>query len=90
MNFNLSKARGITLDLGFSSFCLDNSVRITLVDCPGHGSLSRSTQYYTILYIVYYSSLVYSFNQSSLVLSRVKDKDCDWRIIYNRHDDISN
>ena len=40
-----SKARGITLDLGFSSFVVDSKmegkgkVRFTLVDCPGHGSL---------------------------------------------------
>ena len=34
-----SKERGITLDLGFSSFCPRDDVRVTLVDCPGHGSL---------------------------------------------------
>ena len=41
-----SKERGITLDLGFSSFQIDSpsqigdeydSVQYTLVDCPGHG-----------------------------------------------------
>ena len=41
-----SKERGITLDLGFSSFQVDsplhisdayNSIQYTLVDCPGHG-----------------------------------------------------
>ena len=42
MNGTNSKARGITLDLGFSSFCLSKDVRITLVDCPGHGSLIKT------------------------------------------------
>ncbi|CAH8433642.1 unnamed protein product [Heterobilharzia americana] len=51
-----SKKRGITLDLGFSSFVVDSSsypflpsirenfskVQFTLVDCPGHGSLIRT------------------------------------------------
>ncbi|GAA55519.1 selenocysteine-specific elongation factor [Clonorchis sinensis] len=51
-----SKKRGITLDLGFSSFTVDltaiplrssfqqgyNQVQFTLVDCPGHGSLIRT------------------------------------------------
>jgi len=47
-----SKARGITLDLGFSSFSLDapekiksegySKVQITLVDCPGHASLIKT------------------------------------------------
>jgi len=41
-----SKERGITLDLGFSSFVVDSpshlqrdfhQVQYTLVDCPGHG-----------------------------------------------------
>jgi hypothetical protein len=41
-----SKERGITLDLGFSSFAVDSpdhlkdkfdKVQYTLVDCPGHG-----------------------------------------------------
>ncbi len=41
-----SKERGITLDLGFSSFAVDSPdhlkdkfgrVQYTLVDCPGHG-----------------------------------------------------
>ena len=41
-----SKERGITLDLGFSSFTTDSAKHIqeeypqtqyTLVDCPGHG-----------------------------------------------------
>ena len=41
-----SKERGITLDLGFSSFCSTSGDHIkeiypqtqyTLVDCPGHG-----------------------------------------------------
>jgi len=36
-----SKERGITLDLGFSSF-IHNETRITLVDCPGHGSLIKT------------------------------------------------
>lgn len=45
-----SKARGITLDLGFSSFVVDSKVegkgkvRFTLVDCPGHGSLFWSSK----------------------------------------------
>lgn len=42
-----SKERGITLDLGFSSFAIDSpdhlkndydTVQYTLVDCPGHGN----------------------------------------------------
>ena len=41
-----SKARGITLDLGFSSFTwktkAGGDVRFTLVDCPGHASLIRT------------------------------------------------
>merc|ERR1719189_2926556 len=46
-----SKERGITLDLGFSSFQIDSpaqigdkydSVQYTLVDCPGHASLIRT------------------------------------------------
>jgi selenocysteine-specific elongation factor len=47
-----SQERGITLDLGFSSFTMDmpehlknehyNQLQITLVDCPGHASLIRT------------------------------------------------
>ncbi|KAJ8370555.1 hypothetical protein SKAU_G00105830 [Synaphobranchus kaupii] len=51
-----SRERGITLDLGFSSFTVDlpehlqeecgdrvyNSLQFTLVDCPGHASLIRT------------------------------------------------
>ena len=49
-----SKERGITLDLGFSSFVMDvpahlvaqgsehEQMQITLVDCPGHASLIRT------------------------------------------------
>ena len=51
-----SKERGITLDLGFSSFCVpvpshlrstddataEGYVQFTLVDCPGHASLIRT------------------------------------------------
>lgn len=50
-----SKERGITIDLGFSSFCLDfpselneksgikyDTLQFTLVDCPGHASLIRT------------------------------------------------
>jgi len=51
-----SKERGITLDLGFSSFCTDvpdhlsgevqsstgRQLQYTLVDCPGHASLIRT------------------------------------------------
>ncbi|KAI9905332.1 hypothetical protein PsorP6_014172 [Peronosclerospora sorghi] len=41
-----SQARGMTLDLGFSSFCLEHaegpSLQVTLVDCPGHASLFRT------------------------------------------------
>ncbi|KAJ8299880.1 hypothetical protein KUTeg_021399 [Tegillarca granosa] len=51
-----SKERGITLDLGFSSFCVDLPdhlrphgestdnmlLQYTLVDCPGHASLIRT------------------------------------------------
>ncbi|XP_041459396.1 selenocysteine-specific elongation factor-like [Lytechinus variegatus] len=47
-----SKERGITLDLGFSSFSVDvpdhistsdyNKLQFTLVDCPGHASLIKT------------------------------------------------
>jgi selenocysteine-specific elongation factor len=37
-----SKERGITLDLGFSSFELNQNFTITLIDAPGHASLIRS------------------------------------------------
>jgi len=43
-----SRERGITLDLGFSSFSLPPtdddlmSTQVTLVDCPGHASLIRT------------------------------------------------
>lgn len=47
-----SQERGITLDLGFSSFMIDvpqhlahssyQQVQITMVDCPGHASLIRT------------------------------------------------
>ncbi|RUP51114.1 hypothetical protein BC936DRAFT_149771 [Jimgerdemannia flammicorona] len=47
-----SKARGITLDLGFSAFFTDmpdqvkdaayDKLQITLVDCPGHASLVKT------------------------------------------------
>ncbi|GKT17955.1 selenocysteine-specific elongation factor-like isoform X1 [Aduncisulcus paluster] len=47
-----SKARGITLDLGFSAFETDapdhvkakgfDKIRFTLVDCPGHASLIKT------------------------------------------------
>lgn len=49
-----SKERGITLDLGFSSFTINTSsemvgalkqfskIQYTLVDCPGHASLIRT------------------------------------------------
>ncbi|POM61747.1 Translation elongation factor Tu [Phytophthora palmivora] len=37
-----SQQRGITLDLGFSSFYLQPSVQVTLVDCPGHASLFQT------------------------------------------------
>lgn len=47
-----SQERGITLDLGFSSFSMDmpehlsdstyKQLQITLVDCPGHASLIRT------------------------------------------------
>ena len=48
-----SKERGITLDLGFSSFQVDapadvaknssfENVQYTLVDCPGHASLIKT------------------------------------------------
>lgn len=47
-----SKERGITIDLGFSSFVIDASdhikdagyekIQFTLVDCPGHASLIRT------------------------------------------------
>jgi len=59
-----SKERGITLDLGFSSFCValpphlrsagdaaDGYVQFTLVDCPGHASLIR-----TVIGGYYYAS----------------------------------
>ncbi|VDD77533.1 unnamed protein product [Mesocestoides corti] len=47
-----SQKRGITLDLGFSSFTVDGNIpshlapaeaiQVTLVDCPGHASLIRT------------------------------------------------
>lgn len=47
-----SKERGITLDLGFSSFTVESpesiktkgfdQIQYTLVDCPGHASLIRT------------------------------------------------
>lgn len=49
-----SKERGITLDLGFSSFMIDipehlksndkqwEALQFTLVDCPGHASLIKT------------------------------------------------
>ena len=47
-----SRERGITLDLGFSSFCIPapphlkradfEQVQFTLVDCPGHASLIKT------------------------------------------------
>ena len=42
-----SRERGITLDLGFSSFILagnssGDETQVTLVDCPGHASLIRT------------------------------------------------
>ncbi len=46
-----SKERGITLDLGFSSFVAESpphlseafsQVQYTLVDCPGHGNANHS------------------------------------------------
>jgi len=46
-----SKERGITLDLGFSSFMMEppehlrgeyDQMQVTLVDCPGHASLIRT------------------------------------------------
>jgi selenocysteine-specific elongation factor len=38
-----SQARGITLDLGFSTFKLPTSgIQVTVVDCPGHASLIRT------------------------------------------------
>lgn len=46
-----SRARGITLDLGFSCLCTElpphlgpepGLLQLTLVDCPGHASLIRT------------------------------------------------
>jgi len=37
-----SQQRGITLDLGFSSFLLERELQVTLVDCPGHASLFKT------------------------------------------------
>jgi selenocysteine-specific elongation factor len=38
-----SRERGITIDLGFSSFTLPSeTTQVTLVDCPGHASLIRT------------------------------------------------
>jgi len=63
-----SRERGITLDLGFSSFCVpvpshlrsagdaaDGHVQFTLVDCPGHASLIRTViggYYFTTFTVV--------------------------------------
>lgn len=37
-----SQSRGITLDLGFSSFKLSDEANVTIVDCPGHANLIRT------------------------------------------------
>lgn len=37
-----SQERGITIDLGFSAFSLENKYFVTLVDCPGHATLIRT------------------------------------------------
>jgi selenocysteine-specific elongation factor len=37
-----SQQRGITIDLGFSAFPLDDKWSVTLVDCPGHATLIRT------------------------------------------------
>ena len=59
-----SKERGITLDLGFSSFQVDSPshisdqydcVQYTLVDCPGHGKFNHF-------------QLISSFPKSELIL----------------------
>lgn len=36
-----SQKRGITIDLGFSSFII-NDIQYTVVDCPGHASLIKT------------------------------------------------
>ena len=65
-----SKERGITLDLGFSSFFVDvpdhlatnkqyQQLQFTLVDCPGHASLIK-----TIIGIIYII-LTYDFFAST-------------------------
>lgn len=60
-----SKERGITLDLGFSSFLVDfpehlcdaspgcTKMQVTLVDCPGHASLIRTIIGMMVLSFVY-------------------------------------
>lgn len=37
-----SQERGITIDLGFSCFQLEDGANVTLVDCPGHASLLKT------------------------------------------------
>lgn len=37
-----SRERGITLDIGFSSFRISTEKQVTLVDCPGHASLIKT------------------------------------------------
>ena len=68
-----SKERGITLDLGFSSFCPRDDVRVTLVDCPGHGSLPSG--YKIVSRINFYHTFTFHF------IIPKKDKNCDWRRI---------
>lgn len=85
-----SRERGITLDLGFSSFTVDlpdhlrdgegqkqyDSLQFTLVDCPGHASLIR-----TIIggeWYIFWAGLESMINVSSVVASltaqRVRDQ----------------
>ena len=62
-----SKERGITLDLGFSSFQVDvpehvgqlalKRVQYTLVDCPGHASLIKTIIGGKLFYYIYFCAV---------------------------------
>jgi len=82
-----SRERGITLDLGFSSFCValpshlrsdsdaaDAHVQFTLVDCPGHASLIRTViggHYFTEFAVVGYVLANGTLGIVTVMVSRV-------------------
>lgn len=62
-----SQERGITIDLGFSSFIVEapenvkesgyNHVQYTLVDCPGHAALIRTIIAGEFLFVSYFNNI---------------------------------